>query len=135
MTTAPVSCLLSVIGHVRQLPAGSLDALDDLGCAAYGTAEARAGLATALVRGLFDKVDVPSVLGLYSGYAHGHPFALWREHAEEVVGDALCYRPLVNEDSFKGAVTIASYALYPPGERLSKLFGLDDAGGLTPASE
>lgn len=81
--------------------------------------------ATSLVRGLFDKVDVPSVYNLYSGYAHGHPFALWREYAEEVVNDGLRYRPVVNEDSFKGAAAIASYALYPPGERLSKLFRLD----------
>ena len=88
--------------------------------------------ATCLVRGLFDKVDVPSVYNLYSGYTHGHPFALWREYTEEVVGNALRYRPLVNEESFKGAVAIASYALYPPGERLSKLFGLDAANGPTP---
>lgn len=88
--------------------------------------------ATSLVRGLFDKVDVPSVYNLYSGYAHGHPFALWRDYAAEVVDGALRYRPLVNEESFKGAVAMASYALYPPGERLSKLFGLDVAHGPTP---
>lgn len=80
--------------------------------------------ATGLVRGLFDKVDVPSVYNLCSGYAHGHPFALWREYAEEVVDGALRYRPLVNDESFKGAVAMASYALYPPAERLSALLGL-----------
>lgn len=80
---------------------------------------------TCLVRGLFEKVDVPSVYNLYSGYAHGHPFALWREYSEDAIGDSVRYMPVVNEDSFKGAVTIASYALSPPGERLSELFGLD----------
>jgi hypothetical protein len=64
---------------------------------------------------------VPSVYNLYSGYAHGYPFALGREHVQ----DAMRYQPLVNEDSFKGAVAVASYALYPPGARLSELFGLD----------
>lgn len=81
--------------------------------------------ATSLVRGLFDKVDVPSVYNLYSGYAHGHLFALRREHLQQTAGDVMGYQPLVNEDSFKGAVAVASYALYPPGERLSELFGLD----------
>lgn len=80
--------------------------------------------ALSLVRGLFEKIDVPSVYNLYSGYAHGHSFALGREHAQEAT-DVLGYQPLVNEDSFKGAVAMASYALYPPGARLSELFGLD----------
>jgi hypothetical protein len=79
--------------------------------------------AASLVRGLFDMVDVPSVYNLYSGYAHGHAFALGREHVQ----DSMSYQPLVNEDSFKGAVAVASYALYPPGERLTELFGLDSS--------
>jgi hypothetical protein len=90
----------------------------------YVCGSAKLPSATSLVRGLFDKVDVPSVYNLYSGYAHGHPFALWRDYAEEVADGALRYRPLVNEESFKGAVAMASYALYPPAERLSALLGL-----------
>jgi hypothetical protein len=88
--------------------------------------------ATRLVRGLFDAVDVPSVYNLYSGYAHGYPFALWREYAETNADGVLRYRPVVNEESFMGAVAVAAYALYPPGARLSKLFGLDVARTSTP---
>jgi hypothetical protein len=73
--------------------------------------------ATDLIRGMFAKVDVPSVYNLYSGYTHGQRFALLREFEQG--------SPVINEESFKGAVAIASYALYPPGERLSDLFGLD----------
>jgi hypothetical protein len=44
---------------------------------------------------------------------------------QEPVDDATCYRPVVNEESFKGVVAMASYALHPPAERLTNLFGLN----------
>jgi hypothetical protein len=78
------------------------------------------------VKDMFSGVDLTSVYPLFSGYSHGELFALWREF--ELIADntlGVYYRPVVNAESFKGAVAIATYALYPPGERLSELFGLD----------
>lgn len=75
---------------------------------------------------LFSGIDLPSVYPLFSGYSHGEPFALVREFERDARGDlGMHYRPVVNEDSFKSAVAVASYALHPPGQRLSELFGLD----------
>lgn len=78
------------------------------------------------VKELFSGIDLPSVYPLLSGYSHGELFALVREFEQVARGDlGTHYRSVLNEDSFKGAVAVASYALYPPGERLSELFGLD----------
>ena len=80
------------------------------------------------VNELFSGIDLPSVYPVFSGYSHGELFALLRDFELLARGDlGLHYRSVVNEDSFKGAVAVASYALYPPGERLSKLFGLDNS--------
>lgn len=78
------------------------------------------------VEKLFSGIDLPSVYPVFSGYSHSELFTLLRDFELLARGDlGRHYRPVVNEDSFKGAVATASWALYPPGERLSKLFGLD----------
>jgi hypothetical protein len=80
------------------------------------------------IKELFSGIDLPSIYPVFSGYSHGELFALLRDFELLTHGDlGMHYRAVVNEESFKGAVAVASYALYPPGERLSKLFGLDDA--------
>lgn len=84
--------------------------------------------ATSLVRGLFDKVDVPSIYNLYSGYMHGQRFALLREFYRTMDGSDIHYQPMVNTTSLDCVAAAAIYALYPPGERLSSLFGLDRSG-------
>lgn len=80
---------------------------------------------TNLIGGMFDQVDVPSVYNLYSGYSHGMRFALRREY-EELTGPdrGMYYCAVLNPESSKGAIAIASYALHPPAERLFRLFGL-----------
>jgi hypothetical protein len=79
---------------------------------------------------LFSGIDLPSVYPVFSGYSHGEVFALLRDFELLAQGDlGTHYRSVVNEDSFKGAVAVASYALYPPGEQLSRLFGLDNPQG------
>jgi hypothetical protein len=82
------------------------------------------------VEELFSGIDLPSVYKVFSGYSHGEVFALLRDFELPAQGDlGTHYRSVVNEDSFKGAVAVASYALHPPGERLSRLFGLDNPQG------
>jgi hypothetical protein len=75
---------------------------------------------------MFADVDVPSVYNLHSGYSHGELFAL-REGFEVSYNDrGLPHaRPLLSGEAFKQAVAVASYALYPPGHRLSALLGID----------
>lgn len=80
------------------------------------------------VEKLFGDIDLSSFYPIFSGYSHGEVFALLRDFELLARGDVgMHYRSVVNEASFKGAIAIASYALYPPGERLSKLFGLDNS--------
>jgi hypothetical protein len=86
---------------------------------AYICGDEKLPSATALVRGLFDKVDVPSVYNLYSGYSHGQLFALGREFEPVTSDHGIHYRLVTNEQSFKGAVAVASYALYPSASRRS----------------
>jgi hypothetical protein len=78
------------------------------------------------VKEMLKDIDLPSVYQVFSGYAHGEPFALWREFELAMDGtQQLCRTPTINEQSFRNAVGIASYALHPPGYRLMTLFGLD----------
>lgn len=91
----------------------------------YVSGDERLPTASRRVMGLFGGIELPSVYPVFSGYSHGELFALLREFEHVAQGDlGPHYRSIVNEDSFKGAVAVASYALYPPGERLSELFGL-----------
>jgi hypothetical protein len=74
---------------------------------------------------MFDGVDLPSVYRHFSGYSHGDPFVLWREFVLTAAGDTgPRYSPVINEDSFKGVVAVASYGLHPPAHRLIEAFGL-----------
>jgi hypothetical protein len=78
----------------------------------------------------FSGIDLPSVYPDFSGYSHSEVFALLRDFELQAQGDlGTHYRSVVNEDSFKGTVAVASYALYPPGERLSGLFRPDNPQG------
>ena len=79
------------------------------------------------VERMFSDIDLPSVYPIFSGYSHGELFALLREFEMAARGLDVHYRPVVNEESFKGAVAVASYALHPPAERLIRLYGLSDA--------
>jgi hypothetical protein len=75
---------------------------------------------------MFSGIDLPSVCPILSGYTHGELSALLREFDQMARGNlGMNYRSVVNEESFKGAVAVASYALYPPADRLRVLFGLD----------
>lgn len=81
------------------------------------------------VKAMFAAADVPSVYPLFSGYSHSEIYALWREFelsADESLGTV--YKPILNEKSFEGITAIAIYALFPPAERLSMLYGLVDFG-------
>ncbi|HEV2403428.1 MAG TPA: hypothetical protein VGS08_04455 [Candidatus Saccharimonadales bacterium] len=75
---------------------------------------------------MFKSIDLPSVYPVFSGYSHREPFALWREFELAMDGtQQLCRNPTINEQSFRNAVGVASYALHPPGYRLMTMFGLD----------
>jgi hypothetical protein len=92
----------------------------------YVCGEERLETASRRVVAMFADVDVPSVYNLYSGFPHGELFALQQGFEVSGESDGLRYfRPVLTNDAFKGAVAIASYALYPPGARLAQLFGLD----------
>jgi hypothetical protein len=85
------------------------------------------------IKELFSGIDLPSAYPVLSGYSHGEIFTLLRDFELVAHGNlGAHYRPVVNQETFKGAVAVGSYALYPPAERLSKLFGLDDALRSTP---
>lgn len=85
----------------------------------------RLSTATWLVKELFSGVDLASVYPIFSGYSHGELFALLREFELVSQGNfGAHYRGIVNEDTIKGAVAVAAYALYSPAERLSELYGL-----------
>lgn len=102
----------------------------------YVCGSERLPTASKRVEMLFSGIDLPSVYPVLSGYSHGELFTLLRDFELLTRGDlGAHYRSVVNEDSFKGAVAVASYALYPPGERLSKLFGLGDTESETEAPE
>jgi len=78
------------------------------------------------VKYMFGEVDVAGVYNLYSAFSHGELFALWQGFEKTTEGSQhIHYRPAVNEESFKGAVAVASYALYAPAARAVSLFGLD----------
>jgi len=82
--------------------------------------------ATRRVVAMFADVDVPSVYNLYSGFPHGELFALRQGFESSSDRDGLShFRPVITDDALKGVVAVASYSLYPPGARLSCLFGLD----------
>ena len=74
---------------------------------------------------MFNEIDVPGVYNLYSGFSHGGSYAL-RQSFQETIGPNghHFYRPVVNEETIKGAVAMASWALYPPAARVTALFGL-----------
>lgn len=74
---------------------------------------------------MFEEIDVPGAYNYYSGFSHGEHYAL--QHAfEETIGldGHHFYLPVVNEEAIKGAVAMASWALYPPAARVTTLFGL-----------
>jgi hypothetical protein len=79
--------------------------------------------ATSLTAGLFAKLDVPGLYNLYSGYSHGHPFALRRDFLP-LGRSEIGFQPTAIEESFMAAVAVSSYAIYPAAERLTGLFGL-----------
>lgn len=78
------------------------------------------------VPAMFAEVDIPSVYHLQSGYPHGELFALRQGFELSDEGGCLPYvRPIQSAEAFKATVAVASYSLYPPGYRLSTLYGLD----------
>jgi hypothetical protein len=86
------------------------------GYAVYECGSERLPTSSYRVRAMFDDVDLPSVYPHFSRYSHGDPFVLWREFALTAAYDAEPrYSPVINEGSFRNAVTVASYALHPPG--------------------
>lgn len=93
----------------------------------YVCGNERLPTASKRVEQLLSDIDLPSAYPIFSGYSHGELFALVRDFEQVALGGlGTHYRSVVTVDSFRGAVAVASYALYPPGERLSKLFGLGD---------
>lgn len=92
----------------------------------YICGEERLATASHRVVSMFADVDVPSVYRLYSGFPHGELFALRQAFSSSSHGDGLRhFQPIITNEAFKGAVAVASYALYPPAARLSCLFGFD----------
>lgn len=80
------------------------------------------------VSDMFCQIDVPGIYRLYSAFPHSEIYA-WRQHFEETTehGGHRYYRPVVHEETIKGAVAVAAWALYPPAARAAALFGLDQA--------
>lgn len=90
----------------------------------YYCGSERLPTASRRVQDMLEDIDVPSVYALFSGYSHGELFAHWREFTLAVDGAGqICPNPVINEQSFKTATGIASYALHPPAHRLVTLFG------------
>lgn len=92
----------------------------------YVCGEERLGTPSHRVPAMFADVDVPSVYNLQSGYPHGELFAL--RQGFELTDEGARFphaRPLQSAEAFTAAVAVASYSLYPPGYRLSTLYGLD----------
>lgn len=111
--------------YANGLGLGGLSVDRSKGWIVYVCGNERLPTASWRVKKLFSGIDLPSVYPIFSGYSHGEVFTLLRDFESPARGNVgMHYRAVVNEDSFKGAVAVASYALYPPGERLSKLFGL-----------
>lgn len=74
---------------------------------------------------MFREIDVPSVYGHYSAFSHGDVSALQQGFQETRAPDGhRFYRPVIDEDTIKGAVAAASWALYPPAYRATTLLGL-----------
>lgn len=93
----------------------------------YVCGSERLPTASQRVRDMFSHLDAPAVYRILSGYSHGELFTLWREFELTASGNlGLHYRAIVNEQSFKGAVAMASYALHPSAYRLHLLFGLNN---------
>ncbi len=85
----------------------------------YVCGEERLPTASWRVKEMFSDIDVPSIYALFSGYSHGELFVMLREFEQAARGNlGMHYRSIVNVESFKGAVAVASYALYPPAQRL-----------------
>lgn len=86
------------------------------------------------VRQMLKDIDVPSVYNIFSGYTHGELFTLWREFELAAIGtQQLGRNPMINEQSFRNAMGIASYALHPPAYRLITMYGFDtDSARLEP---
>jgi hypothetical protein len=80
------------------------------------------------VKELLKDIDLPSVYSIFSGYSHGELYTQWLEFELDMDGtQQLCRNPIINEQSFRNAVGIASYALHPPAYRLMSMFGLDQS--------
>jgi hypothetical protein len=80
--------------------------------------------ATCRVRQMLADADVPSVYNLYSGFSHGVLFALWSEILPRTTGGGRTIH-VPSEETFKGTVSVASYALGQAGGRIAALYGLD----------
>jgi hypothetical protein len=94
----------------------------------YVCGEQRLPTARQRVIDMFGEIDVPGVYGLYSAFSHGEIYALWQGFQETTEPDGhRYYRPVVNEETIKGAVAVASWALYPPAARATALFGLNQS--------
>jgi hypothetical protein len=75
---------------------------------------------------MLQDIDVPATYSVLSGYSHGELFALWREFEVTASEDWRPSRePVLNEQSFRNAAGISTYALHPPAYRLIMNFGLD----------
>jgi len=80
------------------------------------------------VEQMFSAIDLSSVYPVFSGYSHGETFALWREFVLMAAESSqLRYSPVLNEDSFRGVVSVASYALHPAAYRFIAAFGLGES--------
>jgi hypothetical protein len=114
--------------YANDLGLGALSVDKSKGRIVYVCGTERLPTPSKRVEMLFGGIDLPSVYPVFSGYSHGEVYALLRDFELLTRGDiGTRYRSVVNKDSFQGAVAIASYAIFPPGERLSKLFGLDNS--------
>jgi hypothetical protein len=82
----------------------------------YACGDERLATASRRVASMFVDVDVPTVYSLDSGFPHGELLAL--RQGFESSGHRAGFRhirPIITDEAFKGAVAVASYALYPPG--------------------
>lgn len=117
-----------VEGYARELGLGSPGVDRAKNWTVYVCDSERLPTARWRVEQLFKGIDLSSFYPIFSGYSHSELFTLLRDFEPLARGDlGMRYRSLVNEDTLKGVAAVASYALYPPGERLSEMFGLGDA--------
>lgn len=94
----------------------------------YECGDQRLPTARYRVEQMFSGVDLPSVYPVFSGYSHGETYALWREFVLAAADESQTrYGPVLNEDSFRGVVAVAAYALHPPAYRFIVAFGLGES--------